>query len=308
MSRKNPIVVVLMKTFNGSKYIEEQLQSIMNQKNVEVRLYISDDGSSDDTVFKIKRMQQSFHNIFLISSQKNEGPAQGFLNLLKKVIEENPFDDNCFFAFADQDDIWYEQKLNKAVQKLEKDNADLFLSTYHVLKDGKQQIRDMGYRYPITVERVLSYWAPSGNVFVFTKRLAKQVAKTTPPKIRMHDFWTLLIAVTGNFKITILDEPLLMYRLHQNNTVGLQKIGYRYFKNLYKSAKNDKNIRSNQAKYLLQEDTLNITDDDMIKTLNDFSYYNVRTHIKLKLIHKKISGMNFLQKILFKISVILGVF
>lgn len=302
-----PDVITLMKTYNGSKYIGEQIESIMAQKHVNVLLYISDDGSTDDTVEKIVDFQRKYDNIFLVKNHQGEGPAQGYLNLVKYIVNEVDLS-NYYVAYADQDDLWYQEKLITAVSNLKEKQADLFLSTYDVLRDGQKHVRNMGFDVPISIERVLAYWSPSGNVFVFTQSLATVLAKTNPKIIRMHDFWTLLIAVSGGFGIAALDKPLLMYRLHENNTVGLNKIGVAYFKNLYGSMKNDRNIRSLQATELLNQKDLLISDAKVSRTLKMFSQYRNSLMQRIALSRLKILGMNHVQRVLFKVTTLLGEF
>ncbi|GEK66118.1 alpha-L-Rha alpha-1,3-L-rhamnosyltransferase [Leuconostoc mesenteroides subsp. sake] len=302
-----PNVITIMKTYNGSKYIVAQIDSIMAQNEINNYLYISDDGSTDGTIDKIFELKKKYKNIFLVHNHQGEGPAQGFLNLVKYIIDTVEIAD-YYIAYSDQDDIWYPNKLSTAVQTLKDKKADLFLSTYDVFRDGKKKIRNMGYDIPITVDRILAYWAPSGNVFVFTKRLAQTIAQTSPSKMRMHDFWTLLVATSVGFDIVAIDRPLLMYRLHENNTVGLEKIGFSYFKKLYLSAREDGNIRSHQAVDILNEKNLKLENDETRALLEKFANYRDSFQNRIALSKLQISGMNKLQKILFKISVITGVF
>lgn len=302
-----PNIIVIMKTYNGSKYVIEQVDSIMNQKEVNTYLYISDDGSNDDTISKIYSLKTKYKNIFLIANHEGEGPAMGFLNLVKYVVDNVQISD-YFIAYADQDDVWYSDKLITAVTNLNEQEADLFLSTYDVSSSKQSFVRDMRYDIPITVERVLTYWCPSGNVFVFNKPLALAVASTNPKTLRMHDFWTLLVAISGDYKIVTLNKPLLMYRLHENNTVGLNKIGLSYFKNLFFSVKNNRNIRSLQATELLKQESEIIKNEEVREKIEKFSQYQYHLSQRVELSQLKILGMNNLQKVLFKVSTLLGVF
>lgn len=106
-------VFVLMSSYNGEKYIREQLDSILVQRDVEVSLVIRDDGSSDSTIDIIKEYTNKYGNITFIVGNSC-GVAQSFMSLLYGV------EDGDYYAFADQDDYWYDDKLMVAIKKLKK--------------------------------------------------------------------------------------------------------------------------------------------------------------------------------------------
>ena len=101
-------IQVLMSTYNGEKYIREQINSILAQTGVEVNLLVRDDGSKDKTLEILK----GYKEIKIIEA-KNVGATNSFLELLSLAGEYE------FYAFADQDDVWDENKLKVAISKLE---------------------------------------------------------------------------------------------------------------------------------------------------------------------------------------------
>lgn len=105
-------VLVLMSTYNGEKYLREQLDSIFYQKNVEVKVLVRDDGSKDGTI-NILDEYSKYNHLFYIKSE-NINWMHSFWVLVNMA---NGFD---YYAFSDQDDIWDEDKLFRAVLKLEK--------------------------------------------------------------------------------------------------------------------------------------------------------------------------------------------
>jgi rhamnosyltransferase len=112
MTRK---ICVLMATYNGVEYIEEQILSILNQQDVKVTLYVSDDLSTDNTLSVIHRFKPH-GNVHLLSNQHKFGSAgKNFFSLIERVN----FDEFDFVAFADQDDIWNVDKLYKSALYLE---------------------------------------------------------------------------------------------------------------------------------------------------------------------------------------------
>ena len=104
-------VLVLMSTYNGEKYLREQLDSILKSTGVEVNVLVRDDGSTDSTVDILKEYTSSGKLSYYVD--KNVGPAQSFRNLVEAC------DKNYFaYAYADQDDIWGEEKLFVAVSEI----------------------------------------------------------------------------------------------------------------------------------------------------------------------------------------------
>ena len=102
-----PRVAVLMSTYNGEKYIKEQIDSILLQKGVDVKLYIRDDGSVDNTCNIINEYDDN--RIVLISDGRNLGAGVSFFTLLKYVVDIDKAIE--FFAFSDQDDFWFPNKI-----------------------------------------------------------------------------------------------------------------------------------------------------------------------------------------------------
>ena len=95
----------MMSTYNGEKYLKEQLDSILNQECVDVNLLIRDDGSSDNTIEIIESYQIEYPNITLIKG-KNEGVIASFMDVLFVAPECS------YYAFADQDDVWLPEKIS----------------------------------------------------------------------------------------------------------------------------------------------------------------------------------------------------
>ena len=129
-------VAVLLSTYNGSKYIKEQIDSILSQEGVNIDIYIRDDGSTDETVNIIYEYKSN--NIFLTEG-KNIGVGNSFMELLYSVPEIYDY-----YAFADQDDIWSEKKTRIAIEVLQKNKKHLYASNQELIdKSGKS----LGLRY-----------------------------------------------------------------------------------------------------------------------------------------------------------------
>ena len=104
-------VTILLSTYNGEKYLEEQLESITSQKGVSTKIIVRDDGSSDRTCDILDTWKEK--SALTWYRGENIGPAQSFMDLLRNA------GDACYYAFSDQDDFWLSDKMQTAVSKLE---------------------------------------------------------------------------------------------------------------------------------------------------------------------------------------------
>ena len=122
---------VLLPTYNGQKYVVEQIESILNQTYKNIKLIISDDCSTDNTPEILKELAQKDERIILHLHEKNLGVVKNIEFLLKQVKSD-------FYMLADQDDFWLEQKIEKSMETLKKENADLVFGDLEVVdKDLK---------------------------------------------------------------------------------------------------------------------------------------------------------------------------
>ena len=218
-------VDVLLATYNGEKYLKEQIDSILEQTYSDFRLLISDDGSTDDTRKILEEYKNKDSRIQVFFQESNLGVVKNFEFLLKKV-------ESAYYMFSDQDDIWKAEKIEKSLNKIENDNCDLVYSDLEVVDE----------KLNVTYE---SYWKLKGiynkikkynnfeslylNNFVTgcTIISKKELIDTYLPlpnssKYVLHDYWISLI-LSQNGKIDYIEEPLIKYRQHKNNKVGSKK-------------------------------------------------------------------------------------
>lgn len=220
-NKGNTFVSVCMATYNGERYIRQQIDSILSQLELSDELIISDDGSTDSTLeiinsyhdirIKVFHHQQSAsHNK---SYQTNINVAANFENALRHSNGEYVF-------LSDQDDIWVHNKIRKMKHELEK-RGGVVMSSFTVIKsDGS-----------IKKERVI----PQKNSFLRGLIIAKYLGSSMgicrdflesalpfPPNVVSHDAWLGLLARYQK-KLTIIDEPLLLYRRHNENVTTKKK-------------------------------------------------------------------------------------
>ena len=121
-------VDVLLATYNGEKYLKEQIDSILEQTYSDFRLLISDDGSTDDTRKILEEYKNKDSRIQVFFQESNLGVVKNFEFLLKKV-------ESKYYMFSDQDDIWKSEKIEKSLNKIQSDNCDLVYSDLEVVDE-----------------------------------------------------------------------------------------------------------------------------------------------------------------------------
>ena len=210
-------VCILMSTYNGEKYIIEQLNSLLNQKDILVQILIRDDGSTDSTINIIDKYASLYEQIKIIHG-KNIGVKNSFFELIKHAPNAQ------YYAFCDQDDIWDNNKLINAVKKMEDNNDEsiCYFSNYRLIDQNNNIILEEGNRHKrqyLLADILYSNPAPGCSMVLNNKLCSVLKKQITPKNTFMHDRWILLVAfLTG--KIIYDNKPSFSYRQHENNTVG----------------------------------------------------------------------------------------
>lgn len=211
-------VLILMSTYYGEKYIEEQIDSLLEQKNVKVQILVRDDGSNDNTCRILEKYSKKDARIEYYQGQ-NMGAAQSFLELIKIAPKAE------YYAFCDQDDVWDDDKLSVAVKALEKINGPAIYSCKKRIVDSNLvELYVSGYFDPETKLCSLAREsAITGCTMVFNRSLMNILKHYIPKKVTMHDAWTrdVCLCVTG--KIIFDETPHISYRQHESNVVGGKK-------------------------------------------------------------------------------------
>lgn len=215
-------VAVLLSAYNGEKFLKEQIDSILNQRGIEVELFIRDDGSKDSTLEILMSYAKECNNI-KIYAENNIGVGNSFMNLLYSV--GNGYD---YYSFADQDDIWEDNKLSEAVSLLAQSDKVLYASNQECVdKNGNS----LGLRYDEDKEihlapvAILEKNMLAGCTMVFKRDLYEIITdKDRRPteellRNRLHDVWLAMVAAI-NGGIIYDERSFIKYRQHENNVVG----------------------------------------------------------------------------------------
>ncbi|MGM9883588.1 MAG: glycosyltransferase family 2 protein [Limosilactobacillus reuteri] len=219
MSKK---VAILMSTYNGEDYLEEQIQSILNQTYKNWVLYIRDDGSKDSTCDIIKKYSRKYDNVIFFNENEinNVGVVKSFIDLLKNVSAD-------YYMFSDQDDVWLKDKVNDSVEVLTKSldvPTCVFTDVEVVTKDLKPIRRMNGKNIWTDFVQLLFTNCVTGCTMAFNSEL-KDLIKFSEldfNNIYMHDWWIGLLAAAFG-KLIYLDKATMLYRQHGDNVVGSNK-------------------------------------------------------------------------------------
>lgn len=213
-------VAILMCTYNGASYLQEQLDSIETQKYRNWYLYVSDDGSRDST--------QDILHAFGVNTGRIrifQGPRSGFCqNFLSLICDSSIKAD--YYALSDQDDIWHEDKLSRAVKVLSdipSEIPSLYCSRTRLVDERNIEIGlSPLFGHTPDFRNALVQNIGSGNTMVFNHATKELILKTSPDVNPVVHDWLLYMAVSGCGGIVIYDPiPSLQYRQHTDNLIGV---------------------------------------------------------------------------------------
>jgi glycosyltransferase involved in cell wall biosynthesis len=224
---------ILMATYNGEKYIREQLESIQSQTYKNWNLCVRDDGSQDKTLDILNHYAKQDSRISIL---ENNGQRLGSCGNFSLLMEQSP--DADYFMFCDQDDVWMPTKIQitlEAMLRLEAQHKSSPLMVYTDLRVVDQHlnpIADSFLKYQaIDPQRtqlhdVLVTNPVAGCTALLNKALVK-LAAPIPPSAIGHDCWCSLVASAFG-TIEHINTPLIYYRQHGNNDVGAYSFDLRY--------------------------------------------------------------------------------
>lgn len=211
-------VLVLLSSYNGERYIREQIESILSQIGVDVLLLIRDDGSVDRTC-DVLDYYVRFKNVEI-----QKGENLGFVKSFSKLVEmaQKYYERVDYYAFSDQDDVWFPKKLLIGCEMLASKNQNiplLFSSNSTLVDEKMNSLGDFHQKKPIrTIENVMIYPTEQGCSMLFNKK-AVELYNLHQPSISYHDRWMCLIC---NFmgEMVYCQDSLLYYRIHSGNVIG----------------------------------------------------------------------------------------
>jgi glycosyltransferase involved in cell wall biosynthesis len=217
---KKPVVAILMSSYNGARFIQEQIDSILNQKEVDVHFYISDDGSSDSTLDIINEYFKNYPDQFKKLFQGQfKNPARNFLSIFPKITQ-----DYDYYAFSDQDDVWMEDKLQTAIKKINEGCALYCGRTDNTNNNLQSHSYSPLFSFPPSFKNAIVQSIAGGNTMVFNQEVFNLLKDSFNCEVPMHDWWTYLLTTFAGHQVYYDPIPKVFYRQHSNNFNGSQPL------------------------------------------------------------------------------------
>ena len=199
-------VCVLIATFNGGEFLNEQLDSIMNQVgNFQVTIIASDDGSKDSTLDILQKF-----NVKIL-----QGPKLGAAANFSYLVEKSPIFD--YYAIADQDDVWFPDKLFCSIEKLQGISGPALYVGTSELSNGKKI-----EPHKANLHSALVTNHAQGCTFLINNELMQVLREVIKLRILIHDWFVHLVAMLVG-QVIYDFKPKMLYRIHANNDTGIPK-------------------------------------------------------------------------------------
>ena len=219
-------IAILMATYNGERYLREQIDSILSQSSKQWHLYIHDDGSTDGTLEILNNYAEKHPEWVTVMDYPSQGGAlQNFMSLLEKVEAD-------YYMFSDQDDVWHPTKVKLSYQAMKAQEAQypdkpIIVHSDVRVVDGDLKLlhpsyRQYGHIYPEAVKDFKSCVIniTLGCAMLFNRK-SREVSLDRPWKhALMHDGWVTTRTFAEEGIVYAMPEALLEYRNHGDNTVG----------------------------------------------------------------------------------------
>ena len=225
-----PIVYILLAAYNGCAYIREQIDSLLLQDHTAIKIILSDDGSSDDTLKILNEYAQKYpEKILHYRSGVRFGCAQKHFMHLLGVFQDAPY-----LMFCDQDDVWHTDKVRKTLAKMQKlENGEMVPTMVHtdlrVVDGDLKEISPSFWKHSnldgsrLALNQLLVQNVVTGCTMMINRPLAQLACRSVPQKVLMHDWWLALLASACG-RTGFLTEQTIDYRQHGNNSVGAKDV------------------------------------------------------------------------------------
>lgn len=217
-------VLIMLSTYNGQKYIREQLDSLYAQKDVDIHILVRDDGSKDSTVDILKEYQVKYGKM-TIHADENVGAAKSFYRLMDYSMKHYPHYD--YYAFCDQDDVWKQDKLKNLIDEAGKSSNryKLVYSNVYVTDEKLNIKKELNKNPQISIYSNIVASGQLGCTQLFNYALLEKaciISLQTKDNdyLPLHDGWISLVAFSLNGEVMYCKKPTMYYRQHSSNVVG----------------------------------------------------------------------------------------
>lgn len=217
---------ILLATYNGEKYIDEQISSLLNQTYQDFICLIHDDGSSDNTISICEKYEEKNpEKIRILKYPAVGGAKENFLSLMEHVETD-------YVMLCDQDDVWLPDKLEKMISRAKCISGDfLVFCDLRIVDEKLNIVSDSFYRANhIEIGKIdyknalIKGFVPGCSMMMNKGLVLKALRYQNVDAIKMHDWWIVLTALMTDAKFIFVDEPLVLYRQHPENTIGAKNL------------------------------------------------------------------------------------
>ena len=290
-----------MSSYNGEKYIREQIDSVLSQKDCKFRLIVRDDGSTDGTC----DILNEYHEQGLLDWYRgpNIGPARSYMELISSAPKAD------YYALCDQDDYWLDDKLITAISFLVSSHKPaLYFSQSQLTDSSLNPIKTAKIKPLCTMGEAMIAFYATGCTFVFNDKLRESLLEYNPRYLSMHDCWIyrVCLAVSGN--IIFDPQSHIYYRQHSNNVIGLGHTAWQNWKRRLLTIFNGKHERSKMALELLKGYGHSMRSEDKIlvylsaKTAKSFT-----SRLKL-ILNKNLKSQSWKCNITSRLAILFGTY
>lgn len=274
---ENKKVAVIMSTYNGERFIKEQLDSILNQTYKNIEIVVRDDGSKDGTVDIVKEYMQKYPNIIL-----HQGENLGFIKSFFELLNLAEAD---YYAYADQDDVWMENKIELAVKSLNKlDNSkpNMAFGNSDYYDENMKFIGAGPKNKKVSFLKALFSCCGQGMTMTVNKKTRDMIIDNTPKTCFFHDWWTYLVCI-GLGNVAYDNVTTVKYRRRKENATSE---GQGYFR-----------LLAWRIKHLLVDDGMKDIKQQMIN-FKEYYYHQLSNENKtiIKLFSEKENSFSLVMK------------
>lgn len=212
---KKKLIAILLATYNGALYLDEFLHSLCAQSCKDFCIYVRDDSSTDSTP-EILSAYSCKLDLRIIPSGVRLGPAKGFFKILEAAGESH----DCYL-FADQDDYWYPDKVERAAAALveHSDEILLYCSRLEYVDAKLSHIKYSRIPRIISLQNAAVENIATGCTIGITRKVRADILAGNPYDFIMHDWW-LYLYCSAFGRVMYDSKPSIKYRQHDNNTIG----------------------------------------------------------------------------------------
>ena len=266
VQKRSPHLAILMCTFNGADFLEQQLDSIQNQDYKDWTLYVNDDGSKDKTLDILKAYQKKW-GVKKLHIRK--GPKKGFCQNFLQIIRDKKIKADLYFL-CDQDDVWLPHKLSHTLKKMSKLDAsepNLYCArTTYVSSDAKKIMGQSDlFLKPPSFKNAIVQSIGGGNTMAFNNRLKAAIQRSYHIEVVSHDWWLYIMNELVGGKTMYDHESTILYRQHSHSLIGANT-GF---------------IAKMRRLRMLLNGTYRAYNSKHLKVFNDLYLRGSRSHIRL---------------------------